>query len=212
MATKKPIKNNKIKTLPRKNAHQMRAKNTVDSILKATTHILEKFGPDKINTNLIAEIAGVSIGSLYQYFPSKDSIINLLINQFIEYLKKRIDEILTKQKYGNIDDLIEAIVKLIFENFKSNNKIQQLVFQNLFSLKQFEKVKELDTYTLKLIDKMIEPFHDQLRLENKELSLFLIYHSVRSLPLAISLHGRNNNEQEMAKKEIIYLVKRYMMK
>jgi AcrR family transcriptional regulator len=60
---------------PRRAPQQARAKATIDVILEATAQILEKHGERAFNTNRIAERAGISIGSLYQYFPNKYAIL-----------------------------------------------------------------------------------------------------------------------------------------
>jgi AcrR family transcriptional regulator len=59
---------------------QARAKATCAAILEATARILEAHGEARLNTNLIAETAGVSIGTLYQYFPHKRAILIALAN------------------------------------------------------------------------------------------------------------------------------------
>jgi AcrR family transcriptional regulator len=64
---------------PRKTATQTRAAHTVGFIVEAAARILEERGMEGYTTNAIAEKAGVSIGSLYQYFPNKDSITIALI-------------------------------------------------------------------------------------------------------------------------------------
>lgn len=66
----------------RKLPGQARSQETVDVILEASARILESDGVRGFNTNAIAEKAGVSIGSLYQYFPNKDSIVLALIGSF----------------------------------------------------------------------------------------------------------------------------------
>ena len=60
---------------PRKQPKQERSQATVEAILTATAHILTEDGYDRLTTNRVAERAGVSIGSLYQYFPHKDALI-----------------------------------------------------------------------------------------------------------------------------------------
>src|SRR5215469_493144 len=73
----------KVQTNPRKLASQERSRATVDALLEATARILLKEGYDKASTNRIAEVAGVSIGSLYQYFPSKEALVSTAIrNKF----------------------------------------------------------------------------------------------------------------------------------
>lgn len=64
---------------PRKTARQERATKTVEAILEAAARILEAGGFAGYTTNAIAQRAGVSIGSLYQYFPNKDAITRALI-------------------------------------------------------------------------------------------------------------------------------------
>jgi AcrR family transcriptional regulator len=64
---------------PRKSPTQGRATQTVEAILESAAHILETEGFDGYNTNAIAVRAGVSIGSLYQYFGNKDGIVMALI-------------------------------------------------------------------------------------------------------------------------------------
>lgn len=59
----------------RKQPRQRRSKVTVDAVLEAAARILEERGLGALNTNLVAERAGVSIGSLYQFFPTKKAIV-----------------------------------------------------------------------------------------------------------------------------------------
>ncbi|MBX9445441.1 TetR/AcrR family transcriptional regulator [Dickeya chrysanthemi] len=66
---------------PRKIPQQSRAEQTVATILEAAARILETQGLQGLNTNLVALRAGVSIGSLYQYFPGKDALIVALIQR-----------------------------------------------------------------------------------------------------------------------------------
>ncbi len=67
--------------LPRKSPRQRRARHTVDSLLEAAAQLIETQGMDGFNTNAVAERAGVSIGSLYQYFPSKDALTLALLER-----------------------------------------------------------------------------------------------------------------------------------
>jgi AcrR family transcriptional regulator len=66
---------------PRKRPRQARAEETVESIIEAAAQILETDGIEGFNTNAIARRAGVSIGSLYQYFPGKDALTVALIQR-----------------------------------------------------------------------------------------------------------------------------------
>lgn len=68
-------------TNPRKLPRQKRAEDTVAVIVEAAARILERNGFEGFNTNAVAEKAGVSIGSLYQYFPSKNALLRAVIER-----------------------------------------------------------------------------------------------------------------------------------
>lgn len=71
----------RVRIEPRKNPTQARSVDTVEAILEAAARILEDKGFEGYNTNEVASQAGVSIGSLYQYFPNKDAITRSLIQR-----------------------------------------------------------------------------------------------------------------------------------
>jgi AcrR family transcriptional regulator len=73
------LKGSKQRERPRKLPRQARSTETVAVIVEAAARILEKRGLDGFTTNAVAEEAGVSIGSLYQYFPRKDALVGALI-------------------------------------------------------------------------------------------------------------------------------------
>jgi len=76
---------------PRKSPKQERSARTVEAILQSAAHILETRGLAGYNTNAIAARAGASIGSVYQYFASKDAITVALISADIEGLVSALD-------------------------------------------------------------------------------------------------------------------------
>jgi AcrR family transcriptional regulator len=76
----------------RKAPGQARSKETVNVILEASARILESEGLRGFNTNAVAAKAGVSVGSLYQYFPNKDAILLALINSFEDATQEAIVE------------------------------------------------------------------------------------------------------------------------
>ena len=61
--------------IQRRSPKQARARATCEAILEAASQILERDGAEGFNTNAVAERAGVSIGTLYQYFPDKTAIL-----------------------------------------------------------------------------------------------------------------------------------------
>jgi AcrR family transcriptional regulator len=75
---------------PRKQPIQERSAATVEAILEASIQVLLREGYGKLTTTRIAEVAGVSIGSLYQYFPNKRSILNEIMVRHMAIMADRI--------------------------------------------------------------------------------------------------------------------------
>lgn len=92
---------------PRKTPSQPRSAYTVEAILEGAAHILEASGLEGYTTNAIAARAGVSIGSLYQYFPTKDAVTVALIEREMSDLVAEAIQAL------NIDERREALHHLI---------------------------------------------------------------------------------------------------
>jgi AcrR family transcriptional regulator len=69
---------------------QRRARETIDVIIRATAQILSREGLARVTTNRVAERAGVSIGSLYQYFPNKEALVAEVRRRYDEGFRERL--------------------------------------------------------------------------------------------------------------------------
>jgi len=101
----------RIRLEPRKLPAQSRSAATVNAVLEAAARILERHGFEGYTTNAVAERAGVSIGSLYQYFPSKDAVTVALIEREAAGLLADIAEVPSIKGYeAALDHLIRSAV------------------------------------------------------------------------------------------------------
>jgi AcrR family transcriptional regulator len=76
---------------PRRTPTQVRAAVTVEAILEAARELIARDGFKSLSTNTVARRAGVSVGSLYQYFPNKTSILGALIERHVAEVEPAID-------------------------------------------------------------------------------------------------------------------------
>ena len=94
---------------PRRKPRQERSLHTVDVILQATKRLVVQVGLDKVTTNGVARLAGVSIGSLYQYFPSKRALIS--------ELRRRHQEVGERLLLAEAQDLVGATLPQVARRF-----------------------------------------------------------------------------------------------
>lgn len=105
----KPIR--RIALKPRKLPAQPRSTGTVATILEAAARILERRGFAGFNTNAVAALAGVSIGSLYQYFPNKDALVAALIERETAVLIKELSAVTPEVSFTvGMRRMIEAAI------------------------------------------------------------------------------------------------------
>ncbi|WP_374583183.1 TetR/AcrR family transcriptional regulator [Pseudoduganella sp.] len=98
---------------PRKVPRQARSKNTVEIILEATARVFAEHGYAGTNTNLIAEKAGISVGSLYQYFQNKDALIAALHQRHAEQMQETVEAVLSKPNEPTLAGHIGAMVRAL---------------------------------------------------------------------------------------------------
>jgi AcrR family transcriptional regulator len=96
--------------LPRKAPRQARSNATVGVILEAATRVLSESSLAGFTTNRVAEVAGVSIGSLYQYFPNKSALVSALIVRAQEALLAGVEQAVKSAQGKSLETLLLALV------------------------------------------------------------------------------------------------------
>jgi AcrR family transcriptional regulator len=96
---------------PRKLPEQDRSRATVDMIVAAAARVLVKNGYDAFTTNRVAEKAGVSIGSLYQYFPNKEALLSELMRRHTIAIEEGIDAMAERAKSVPLPEVVRVAVE-----------------------------------------------------------------------------------------------------
>lgn len=99
---------------PRKSPRQARAKVTVDAIVEATIQVLLDEGYESFTTARVADRAGVSIGTLYQYYPNKAALAVAVVERSCEEFLTAFGNALDAQRCVSLDDFIRALVGIAF--------------------------------------------------------------------------------------------------
>ena len=95
---------------PRKRPRQARAAATVDAIFEATIQVLLTDGPLRLTTTRVAERAGVSVGTLYQYFPHKQALFYALNERYLNVLAETVENACRAQHGAVTGRMVEALV------------------------------------------------------------------------------------------------------
>jgi AcrR family transcriptional regulator len=115
----------------RRQPQQRRARQTVDAVLDAVAKVLKRDGVDAVTTNRIAEVAGVSIGSVYQYFPDKRAIFVALVQRHVEEIDRRVETALVAHAASSLDELVRAMVEAMVEAHTTDPKLHALLLKEV---------------------------------------------------------------------------------
>ncbi|VAW47816.1 Transcriptional regulator, AcrR family, partial [hydrothermal vent metagenome] len=160
----------------------------VKAILEAATCLLSTNGMKHFTTNHIANLAGVSIGSLYQYFPNKESILAKLIELHKEKEFKRVSAIMTRlqenptcqnsrlEREGNVRLAVKEFINIHAENLELS-RILNAQTRELACLLPF---RSTTTFLTKLLHSLLDKVDSASRKENY-IRAYIIANSVDSL-------------------------------
>jgi AcrR family transcriptional regulator len=96
---------------PRKKPVQARSTASVEAIMQATIQVLLKDGKSKLTTTRIAERAGVSVGTLYQYFPNKSSLLQALLKKHLDHIALAVENACEAVHGESLARMAEAITR-----------------------------------------------------------------------------------------------------
>jgi AcrR family transcriptional regulator len=134
----------------RKPATQSRARETIDAILEASSRIVNRQGLAGLTTNRVAEMAGVSIGSLYQYFPGRDAVLHALVqrefNRTVDAAVAHIESI--DPATTTLEQAVSSIVDHVFQGQMERKPFYRQVLLSVLSIKHLRFTLENDTRVL----------------------------------------------------------------
>lgn len=96
---------------PRKTPAQSRSRVTVEAIYEATIQVLLRDGMNELTTTRVAERAGVSVGTMYQYFPNKQALVYALNARYLDALAAKIETTCREQSGAPLAQMVEALIE-----------------------------------------------------------------------------------------------------
>jgi AcrR family transcriptional regulator len=100
---------------PRKSPVQARSTTSVQAILEATIQVLLDQGKERLTTTRVAQRAGVSIGTLYQYFPNKSALLQAALRNHLESVAEAVEDICRQERGSNVAQMLTSLVNTFLE-------------------------------------------------------------------------------------------------
>jgi len=175
-------------TNPRKEASQARSRATVDALIEATARILVRDGFDKASTNRIACEAGVSIGSLYQYFPGKEALVAAVAERHGREIMKVARDALAQASAEPIAAGARSLIAAAIEAHRLDPKLHRVLAEQIPRTGVLKGVGAFNPENYSLFRTYLEGHRDELRALDLDLAAFVCVTSIEALTHTAILH------------------------
>jgi len=189
---------------------QKRSQSLVEDVIEATAKLIPDSGYDRATTNKIAELAGVSIGSLYRYFPNKQAIFRSLLQKVEETHRKQLQSALTEVRHLAPRDRIEPVVGAIIDLVMQKRKLMMVLYSNAPQLGAMEFLVRSRQSIRNDIEMALDEFSNQSRRKNSEIAARLIVSCVHGVLEDLIQADSTELEVEVMKKELTDLFRAYL--
>lgn len=179
----KPLKR-RVKSAKRKPVQQ-RSRATQQALLKAAAQLLARRGYAELTTNHVAQRAGVSIGSLYEYFRDKHTLVHAVLDAHIaqgeELLQVRAAALLANSTARPLRELVELWVDLMLELHADDPKLHRVLFAEVPRTRAtMARLHALETRAHELVT-LVLASHPDARVQSAELSARLVVSTIEAL-------------------------------
>jgi AcrR family transcriptional regulator len=185
----------------------------VNSILEATVQVLNREGLDAATTTRVAEVAGVSIGSLYQYFSHRDAILTALQDREFEHALELMETALADRNLGKTPvDVVSSVVKGLMSLYSKSPGLHRVLAIEGLRVAKAERVHAFDVRIIAIIRHFLAATGATVRRKNLDAAAFVAFQSVRATMLATLLERPPGLDEETLVAEMVDLVIRYLVR
>lgn len=199
-----------MQTTPRKKPLQERSRETVDVLLTTTARVLIEVGYDRASTNRIAEEAGISIGSLYQYFPNKEALVAELIRRQADKELQIITEHMLAVQNMPLAEATPRFIRALLAAHRVQPKLHKVLMEQVPRVGALKNVREVERRVGELLHAQLKARRPRIRPRNLDHAVFIVLHAVEAVTHAAVLERPDYLEDEKLIAELSDLILRYL--
>jgi AcrR family transcriptional regulator len=170
-----------------------------------------KDGYDRASTNRIARRAGVSIGSLYQYYPSKEALVSALLERHVEKMLELLTETATGMVEAPLEEAVPAYVRAMLQVHCVDPKLHQVFFEQFPRLGGIARAREFLDRAIAMVRAYLESHRHRLRDMDLDAATFVLVNAVEGVTHAAVLTREDSLADGRLADEISSLVLRYLL-
>jgi AcrR family transcriptional regulator len=182
----------------------------VETLLAATARVLQRDGYDRASTNRIAAEAGVSIGSLYQYFPGKEALVAALIEREVEAQFRVVADKLGELMDAPLSVAVPKLVEAVVSAHRHHTKLHRVLTEEVPRVGALRRIVDIEARLVALLRAGLEPRKREIRPENLDLAVFILVHAVDGVVHGAVLYAPERIDDAELVDELSELLLRYL--
>ncbi len=165
---------------PRKRPVQARSHATVDAIVDAAARVLVQGGYGRFTTNRVAARAGVSVGSLYQYFPNKEALLAELKGRHVADLERGLDTTLARVGDAPLPEVVRALIEANVASHLVAPELHRVLSTEVPQLGPTDATTAFDQRTATRVRALLESRRREIAIRDLDLATYLIVRTVEA--------------------------------
>lgn len=194
---------------PRKSPVQARSTATVEAILKATIQVLLKIGKERLTTTRVAARAGVSVGTLYQYFPNKSALLRAALQRHMDEIGSALETVCREQTGSSLQEMATALVTA-FLNAKMKDAKASVALYSVSSDVDGARIsREMSQKANRAIVRMLATAKDKLT-RDPQLVASMLQATMAGMSRRLLEAESPEGDFEKLRDELVFLVSAYL--
>lgn len=159
----------------------------VANILDATARVLVERGFSETTTNRVAESAGISVGSLYQYFPSREALVAAVAQRYSETMKAALEALLVQTQADDLETALRRLLLGITEVHAVDPELSRILATELPRLGDMEWRKDIAARAIAIAEALLTAHRHELRVGlDRESAAFVVAKASEAVMVSIA--------------------------
>ena len=194
---------------PRKSPVQARSAASVEAILDATVQVLLSVGKDRLTTTRVALRAGVSVGTLYQYFPNKIALLQAALERHLSQVAEEVERVCLEQRGNTLQRMATALINTFLTAKLRDPKASVAMYAVSSDLDGAKIVKLKGTRSLKAVVAMLSTSTEPLA-RDPQLVAAVLYGAMAGISRSLLESPAPEKQLEALRQELILFACAYL--
>ncbi len=202
----------RIRTVPRKAPSQERSRHTVEAIVDATARVLVRDGYDALSTNRVAKEAGVSVGSLYQYFPGKEALVAAVMERHASRMQENIAaRMQNAPPAATAEEVATEMIRAMLAAQQAEPRLHRALVEQVPRIGALRRLHELFGNYERLVEAWLEDNRDRIEVRDARMAAFVLVAAVEGLVNRATLDRPDLVASGTIEEQILRLVLAYVV-